>query len=230
MPRASLDAAEPAGAAARRKRGRPPVRHLEEQRRAQIIASAVALFVERGYHATTMSDIARHAGIGQGTIYRYVPSKRELLDLVFDFSVEEVISVVRPALAVDEPLSDPAELLARVEAALSAVVDAFDRRPELLSLVLVEAGAIDEELKLRVLGLEATLTRMLAGLFEDAQEAGMLRTGMDPEVCGLLATKLLLPAGLREVRGQRDPATRDRYRAALIDLARHALLAEEAQP
>jgi hypothetical protein len=56
----------------------------------------------------------------------------------------------------------------------------------------------------------------------------LLRPGADPEVLGLLATKLLLPAGLREVMGQRDSAIRDRYRAALIDFTRHAFFAEKA--
>jgi len=211
----------------RRKRGRPPIENLEEQRRAQIIASAVAVFAERGFEAATMSDIARHAGVGQGTIYRYVASKRELLDLVFDYSVEEVVRVVRPMLFVDQPLNGPADVLDRLDAALSAITETFDRQPELLSLVVVEVGAMDEELKLRMLGVEATVERMAASLFEEAQDAGFIRPSLDPEVLGLLATKLLLPAGLREVMGQRDAATRDRYRSALAEFARHALFTEE---
>jgi AcrR family transcriptional regulator len=212
----------------RRKRGRPPIENLEEQRRAQIIASAVSVFAERGFEATTMSDIARHAGVGQGTIYRYVTSKRELLDLVFDYSAEQVIGVIRPVLFTEKPLGRPADLFDRFDAALAALTEAFDRRPELLSLVVVEVSAIDEELKLRALGMEATVVRMTASLFEEAQDAGLLRPGADPEVLGLLATKLLLPAGLREVMGQRDSAIRDRYRAALIDFTRHAFFAEKA--
>lgn len=200
---------------------------LEERRRAQIIESAVTIFVERGYQATTMADIAQHAGIGQGTLYRYVTSKRELLDLVFDYSVEQLFGVVQPILQAGEPLSSPADLVGRVDAALSALVETFERQPELLALVLVEAGAIDEELKLRVLGLEATVARMVTQLCEDAQDAGFVRPGVDPEVFGLFATKLLLPPGLQEVLGHATPDTRRRYREAIIDLAEHAVLAPE---
>jgi AcrR family transcriptional regulator len=209
----------------RRGRGRPPTPGLEERRRAQIIQSAVTVFVERGYEATTMADIAKHAGIGQGTLYRYVASKRELLDLVFDYVVEELVGAVQPLLQPGESLSSPAELIGRTDAALSALRDTFDRRPELLSLVLVQAGAIDEELKLRVLGLEATVARMVTRLCEDAQDAGFLRPGVDPEVFGLFATKMLLPPGLQEVLGHATPDTRNRYRDAIIDLVEHALLA-----
>lgn len=215
-------------AGTRRGRGRPPSPGLEDRRRTQIISAAVAVFTERGYHDTTMADIAKHAGIGQGTLYRYVPSKRELLDLVFDYSVEEVIGAAQPALRVDEPLTTPAELIGRFDAAIDALAELFGQRPELLSLVLVEAGAIDEELKMRVLGVEATVARMVARLCEDAQEAGFVRPGADPQVCGLLLTKSLLPAGLREVLGQGDPATRARYRDAILDFVQHALLAPEA--
>lgn len=210
----------------RRGRGRPPNPGLEDRRRAQIIAAAVAVFTEHGYAATAMADIARHAGIGQGTLYRYVPSKRELLDLVFDYSVEQVVGAVEPALRLDQPPQAPTELAERFDAAVDALTALFDRRPELLSLVAVEAAAMDEELKMRALGLEATVARMTARLCEDAQDAGFLRPGADPQVCGLLVTKTLLPPGLREVLGQVDLAARARYRDAILDFVRHALLVE----
>jgi AcrR family transcriptional regulator len=44
-----------------------------------ILDSAFELFSERGYHATTLQDIAERAGIGVGTVYSYVPSKIRLL-------------------------------------------------------------------------------------------------------------------------------------------------------
>ncbi|PQM49177.1 HTH-type transcriptional repressor Bm3R1 [Mycobacterium talmoniae] len=185
----------------------------------------MAVFTQRGYADTTMADIARQAGIGQGTLYRYVPSKRELLDLVFDYSVEEIIGAAEPALRLEEPPTTEAEVIARFDAAVHAMTELTRRRPELLSLVAVEAAAMDEELKLRILGLESTVARMTARLCEDAQEAGVLRRDADPQVCGLLVTKMLLPVGLREVLGQVDAATRARYRDAIFDFVRHALLA-----
>lgn|GEM_PF-1584861 len=224
----SSDAQSAASAAApRRGRGRPPNPGLEDRRRAQIIAAAVAVFTERGFEVTTMADIARQAGIGQGTLYRYVPSKRELLDLVFDYSVEEVIKAAEPFLSLDEPPTTPHELIDRLKAAAGALAELTGERPELLSLVAVEAAAIDEELKLRVLGLEATVARMTARLCDDAQQAGFLRADADPQVLGLLVTKTLLPPGLRQVLGKADPAAQARYRDAIFDFLQHALLSPE---
>ncbi|HUC51493.1 MAG TPA: TetR/AcrR family transcriptional regulator [Xanthobacteraceae bacterium] len=49
-----------------------------------ILDSAFELFSERGYHATTLQDIAARAGIGVSTVYSYVPSKIHLLYAVVE--------------------------------------------------------------------------------------------------------------------------------------------------
>jgi AcrR family transcriptional regulator len=51
-----------------------------EARRAQILAAAVECFARRGFHETTMADIAREAGITAGAIYRYFPSKEDVVE------------------------------------------------------------------------------------------------------------------------------------------------------
>jgi AcrR family transcriptional regulator len=52
------------------------LREINAARTRQLIVDgALELFVERGYDATTMEDIAGHVGIGISTLYRYFPSK-----------------------------------------------------------------------------------------------------------------------------------------------------------
>ena len=55
-----------------------------ESRRTAIMNAAQDLFVERGFHGAPTSLIARRAGVGVGTIYRYFPSKDELVHRIFD--------------------------------------------------------------------------------------------------------------------------------------------------
>jgi AcrR family transcriptional regulator len=55
-----------------------------ESVRNAIIDSARDLFAERGYHGTTLLDIAEVAGIGVSSLYSYFPSKIHLLYAVFD--------------------------------------------------------------------------------------------------------------------------------------------------
>lgn len=57
----------------------PTKRELQkEERRKQILAAALKVFSEKGYHAANVSDVAAEAGVSQGTIYWYFESKEEL--------------------------------------------------------------------------------------------------------------------------------------------------------
>src|SRR3954464_5854217 len=63
---------------------RSPV--LRDERRAQLVAAAREVFGERGYHAATVDDITRVAGVAKGTFYLYFQEKREIYyDLVRSF-------------------------------------------------------------------------------------------------------------------------------------------------
>ena len=56
-----------------------PLRERQRQEREMLVLRAAAdLFVERGYHETSMEDIAARVGIAKGTVYLYFPSKREI--------------------------------------------------------------------------------------------------------------------------------------------------------
>jgi TetR/AcrR family fatty acid metabolism transcriptional regulator len=50
-----------------------------DRRRAQILAAASRVFARQGFHRTTVRDVAREAGVADGTIYLYFASKQELL-------------------------------------------------------------------------------------------------------------------------------------------------------
>jgi len=55
----------------------PKVVDKEEMRRS-IIAAAMNVYVAKGYHAANISDVAKEAGVGKGTIYLYFESKEAL--------------------------------------------------------------------------------------------------------------------------------------------------------
>jgi TetR/AcrR family fatty acid metabolism transcriptional regulator len=71
-------------------------------RKNQILDAAAAVFAEKGFHPTTIRDIAKQAGIADGTIYNYFDSKPALLMGIFER--------MRDALAQETPLLDPTEL------------------------------------------------------------------------------------------------------------------------
>lgn len=57
---------------------------LVDSRLEQISFAAMTCFARAGYHTTTVSQVAEEAGLGKGTIYEYVKSKKELLLLVME--------------------------------------------------------------------------------------------------------------------------------------------------
>lgn len=82
---------------AERRRRRP------EARREEILQAAVRLFAERGYGRTTTREIARAAGISEGTIYTYFGSKQ---DLLFSFIEEAAVHPLSSLMASVERAGD----------------------------------------------------------------------------------------------------------------------------
>lgn len=67
----------------------------QDQTRAGIVQAAVALMTQHGFDAVTMKDIARAAGIGDATIYKYFPSKERLLLGYFDLVATQALAATR---------------------------------------------------------------------------------------------------------------------------------------
>ena len=61
-----------------------------EERRQEILDTAMRLFYEKGYEKTSITDIANAIGVAQGLCYRYFPSKEALFDTAIDQYAEEL--------------------------------------------------------------------------------------------------------------------------------------------
>lgn len=59
---------------------KPARRRRKDARPGELIAAALALFIERGYAATRLDDVAQRAGVAKGTVYLYFKDKRALFD------------------------------------------------------------------------------------------------------------------------------------------------------
>lgn len=57
----------------------PHVRDKRERRRAEILRAALRAFRDKGYHATTLDDIAEHVGVRKTALYHYFPDKEAIL-------------------------------------------------------------------------------------------------------------------------------------------------------
>ena len=80
-----------------------------EEKREQISKAALAVFAERGFHDTTVAEIAQRADVAKGTIYLYFDSKADILIDVFRRYLDEILDFVDGLL--DSPMT-AAEILA----------------------------------------------------------------------------------------------------------------------
>src|SRR5260370_1837360 len=67
-------------------------------KRERILGAAVRVFARSGFHATRVSEVAKAAGVADGTIYLYFKSKEELLVSLFEDRVEKLLSFMREEL------------------------------------------------------------------------------------------------------------------------------------
>lgn len=72
------------------------LRRDAERNRQRILEAAAEVFTERGLEAT-LDDVARHAGVGVGTVYRRFPDKSSLADALFDERVNELVEMAERA-------------------------------------------------------------------------------------------------------------------------------------
>lgn len=197
----------------------------EDERRAtrrRVVAAAHRLFVERGYVATTMADIAREAGVALQSVYKAGTSKAELLNMVVDLAVagddQSVLVADRPAFAQLALETDPHEQVAMI----AALIASTQERSAAVQRAFRQAAAVDE---VAAATLSAQLQRRLETLGQAVRlvPESRLRHSVDDSTDTLWAvgsTEVFLL--LREVRGW----DADRYQAwltrTLDDLLLHA--------
>ncbi|MEK7682962.1 MAG: helix-turn-helix domain-containing protein [Chloroflexota bacterium] len=71
--------------------------------REDIILSAAQIFREKGYHATSMQDIANSVQLQKGSLYHHIRSKQEILLEILDRALAVLIGDLQPIVASDLP-------------------------------------------------------------------------------------------------------------------------------
>jgi AcrR family transcriptional regulator len=77
----------------------PRKRLSGEERRAAILDSALAVFSQRGYHASSIDDIAREGGISKALIYEHFSSKQQLHAELIERHADELFARIASAIA-----------------------------------------------------------------------------------------------------------------------------------
>lgn len=116
----------------------------QDNRRQQLLDVAARLFRERGYHVTSMRDIAREVGMLSGSIYYHFPSKEEMLLAVYEEGLRHIAERVDAAVAArDTPWE---RLEAGCTAHLEALLELSDYTRVMIRVLPPEGGKVAERL------------------------------------------------------------------------------------
>lgn len=145
--------------------------------RERLVMAAVDLFSEQGYDATTVAQIAEHAGVTKSTFFRYFPDKRDLL-----VAGQETLSqLLTEGIAEAPPEASPLEAVAAGLVRASSAMGPMNRElgPRLKAAVAASAE-LQERDALKSVGLAAAMTTALVArgvpgpIAELAAELGVL--------------------------------------------------------
>ena len=146
----------------------PRKRLTAEERRELILDAALEVFARRGFHGSSIDEIAHAAGVSKALIYEHFPSKRDLHVSLLERNVQEIFERLAEAAAT----SDPGEV--RLRAGVDAFLEFVETRGDAFRMLFRDAVEPD------VAGIVASVQRQAA-----AAVAGLIasepRTPM-PEV------------------------------------------------
>jgi AcrR family transcriptional regulator len=148
----------------------PRKRLSGEERRAAILDSALAVFADRGYHASSIDDIAREGGVSKALIYEHFSSKQQLYAELLEQHAGELFE--RLAVAMDEAGDTGA---ARLATGLDAFYRFVEERRVAWRMLFREAN--DPEMVAVLERIVAQVTGVVAALI--AQDPGSRSSDVD---------------------------------------------------
>ena len=151
--------------------GRPTAEELE-RRKGRVMTVATEMFVEHGFAATSLVDIARAAGVATRTLYQHFGDKEAIF--------REVISARDSAGAVKQPTLEAGDTLfiaLRRAADYAVQVTHRDEAVGLMRLMIAESNRFPDFMRSTVLSIFARFRRNFEKLFEALEAAGLIPDG-----------------------------------------------------
>lgn len=168
--------------------GPPKFRRRKADRPEEIVAAALEVFVEKGFAAARLDDIAARAGVSKGAIYLYFATKQDIFRAVVETAVAPNIKLMQQLAAVPTPFADRV----RQFAALTGPIATHSPIGGIVKMILAEARNFPELASIwHERTIEPVLT-LLCDLIAKAQAQGEVRPG-DPRLfaMGMVAPTLV---------------------------------------
>ncbi len=132
----------------------------------QILAQAVHIFKQKGYHATSVQDIANAVGLQKGSLYHYISSKEELLYRIFERGTGALTLRLKEILSSDAPPPDKLRL------AIQAHVVALCEQLDTYTVYLAERRTFSGRVQSRIRSEAERHARLLEDILRQGIEHG----------------------------------------------------------
>jgi AcrR family transcriptional regulator len=195
----------------------------KEARPQELLEAALEQFVERGYAATRLEDVARQAGVSKGTLYLYYTNKEELFKAV-------VRENLVPEIGEAEDLVD--QYAGRTQDLMIEFIQLWWERlgmsklSGITKLIMAESGNFPELADFYHKEVIVRAHAMIARLLERGMASGEFRRVDATEVTRLLVAQVVMLIMWKHSFGpcQREPIDPAHYLASMIDLSLNGLL------
>ena len=146
------------------------------QRREAILTAAKRVFAKKGFHATTVADIAKAARISYGSIYWYFDSKEALFHELMDAEERALRVHIEQALAraVGDRATGLDDGVAAFRAAVQATFEFFEADRALVKLLFRDAYALGGRFEKHLFGIYERFIGDIEAMIAAGQQAGMI--------------------------------------------------------
>ena len=199
-------------------------RRRSRDKRDRILKAAVKVFAKNGFHATRVSEVAKAAGVADGTIYLYFKSKEELLVSLFEDRVSKLLTFMRESLPKTE--GAPQRLRAVIDMQLGLLEGERDLA-EVITVIIRQSTRLMKEFAAPqfLAYLDA-----IAKIVQDGQASGDFRTDVSPHIAARAIFGALDGITLTWALGRAEQGALGRAATQLSDVLLRGLAPANAGP
>jgi len=141
-----------------------------------ILRAAIKVFAGGGFFNSKVADVAREAGVADGTVYLYFKNKDDILVSIFNYYMEEALAAGRARLAETD---DPVEKLSRI---VHAHLERLGRDRNLAIVFQVELRSSTKFMEQFSATKVAEYLEMIRSVIEEGQRRGVFRPELNPKI------------------------------------------------
>lgn len=146
----------------------------QQDKRERILRAAIKVFARKGFYAARVSEIAKAAGVADGTIYLYFKNKDDVLISIFEDRISRLIVVLKEEIARHD--SPEAKLRRVIEIQLGLL----EGQRDLAEVITVNLRQSSKLLRQYATPLFMQYLEVIGGVIQEGQAAGVFRTELHP--------------------------------------------------